>query len=393
MDLEDLVLRIPKGSPLTPLEMDENLDALRDAINGQTALFGVALNPDGSLKTPQIVYGASTTGSDAYAITPVPAVASLASLIGRLVIVIPNASNAGAATLNVSGLGAHPITKFGVEPLTGREIKQDRPFVCSWDGVSFCLISLPGIVQPANYVADTGAVDQYVAQQTGAVEVPDALYVGYRISVKITSGQNTGACNLIIKRNDGTIVQTVPIKKNVATTPTAGDLKVGGIYDFQFDGTNFQIVSAAGGKKYARLYHTAGVGVARPVRVDGILTTVDLTTSNNPDGIISSIAAGVFTLKAGTYFIDATVLFGQCYGRIFLINATTSALITQGVNCYAGNGTSQNAILQDRITLTADTLLRIQYFTTNVSGDWAAVSVMNQSTFNEIWADVFILEA
>src|SRR3990167_1654819 len=126
MDLEDLVLRLIKGSPVSPQEEDDNLDALRDAIQGLSALFGVALNPDGSLKTPPLVYGASATGTDAYQITPVPEVASLASLIGRLVVLLPDTANTGAATLEVVGaasLGVKAIKKFFNQPLESGDIK------------------------------------------------------------------------------------------------------------------------------------------------------------------------------------------------------------------------------------------------------------------------------
>lgn len=50
MPVQDITLRIPKGSPLTNQEGDNNFRALRDACNALEALFGVSLNPDGTLK-------------------------------------------------------------------------------------------------------------------------------------------------------------------------------------------------------------------------------------------------------------------------------------------------------------------------------------------------------
>ena len=240
MDLEDLVLRIPKGSPLTPQEMDDNLDALRDAIQGLAALFGVALNPDGSLKNPPFVYGASATGNDTYVITPTPTITSMASLLGRLVVLLVDVANTGPATLNIDTLGAFPIKKFFNQALDSGDIKAAQVALLSWDGTNFQMQSWPGVVQPVNYALDTGAVNAYAVVQSGTIAVPNALYVGYKIAVKIVT-TNTGPSTLQI----GALAAT-PIKKNVATALSAGDLVVGQIADFIYDGTNFQLQVASG---------------------------------------------------------------------------------------------------------------------------------------------------
>lgn len=46
----DLTLRSETGVPLTATQNDQNLTTIQDAINGQDAALGVALNADGSLK-------------------------------------------------------------------------------------------------------------------------------------------------------------------------------------------------------------------------------------------------------------------------------------------------------------------------------------------------------
>lgn len=48
--VQDLVLRINKGTPLTAAEGDNNLKILRDAINGAFDLMANSLNNDGTLK-------------------------------------------------------------------------------------------------------------------------------------------------------------------------------------------------------------------------------------------------------------------------------------------------------------------------------------------------------
>lgn len=241
MDLEDLVLRIPKGSPLTPLEMDENLDALRDAINGLATLFGVALNPDGSLKNPYVVYGVSAGGTDAYQITPVPAVASMASLIGRLIILDPRVQNTGPATLEIIGVGAvslgvFAIKKFYNQALESGDIKLDQPLLLNWTGVHYVMQSWPGVVQPVNYAEDAGVANEPAVNYAagGITSVPAALYAGYKVSVRIAIA-NTGPSNLHI----GALF--APIRKRISEPLAAGDLAVGQVADFIYDGTNFQL--------------------------------------------------------------------------------------------------------------------------------------------------------
>lgn len=54
-----LTLRLVKGTPLTAEEGDEDFKILRDSINALFALYGVSLNPDGTLKAG----AASTTAA------------------------------------------------------------------------------------------------------------------------------------------------------------------------------------------------------------------------------------------------------------------------------------------------------------------------------------------
>lgn len=54
MPVQDMVLRLVKGSPLTDLEGDDNFRNLRDFCNALEALVGVSLNPDGTFKAGSI---------------------------------------------------------------------------------------------------------------------------------------------------------------------------------------------------------------------------------------------------------------------------------------------------------------------------------------------------
>ncbi len=54
MPLPALTLRIPKGAPLTPGEMDGNLQMIADFINGLEQRMNVSIGPDGSINTDAV---------------------------------------------------------------------------------------------------------------------------------------------------------------------------------------------------------------------------------------------------------------------------------------------------------------------------------------------------
>ena len=81
---------------------------------------------------------------NALTVTLSPAPASLAALVGMPVRAKVSGANTGAATLNVNGLGAVPIVKFGAAALTGAELNGISMFI--YDGTNFELFSQASIV-------------------------------------------------------------------------------------------------------------------------------------------------------------------------------------------------------------------------------------------------------
>lgn len=119
-----LVLRIPKGAQLTSLEGDDNLRILRNSINGLAALFGLAFEDNGTLRAlpdrfvlqrnlvgTSAFYGVDTGIPNALAIAFVPPFTAYAA--GMVFLVKLGNPIAGAATLDVDGLGAIAIKKQG----------------------------------------------------------------------------------------------------------------------------------------------------------------------------------------------------------------------------------------------------------------------------------------
>jgi len=89
------------------------------------------------------------------------------------------------------------------------------------------------------YVTDTGAADAYIATLT---EAPPSYTAGLKIAVKALT-TNTGASTINvnglgiknIKKSDGTALIAL----------AAGDIFAGAIFHIQYDGTQFQLISAA----------------------------------------------------------------------------------------------------------------------------------------------------
>lgn len=185
-----LTLRLPKGSPLTPLEMDRNLEILRDFSNALEALFNVALNPDGTLKAGAInntnqvgdriltnsdmnwlfnFFGTATMPSaDTYvlALSPTTGFTKGDGVTTSLVVYVKfPSSNGGPATLNINSDGAQPIVKNsssgpGMAPLVAGDITGGGIGCLVWNSTAYQLIGFVGgtvTTNPTAYLYDIKA--------------------------------------------------------------------------------------------------------------------------------------------------------------------------------------------------------------------------------------------
>lgn len=85
--------------------------------------------------------GTLTTGgsSNTYTLTPNRTISAYAD--GDTFLIEPNHSNTGAATLNVSSLGARNIYHGDATPLTGGEMASGGRYLVSYDGAQFILLN------------------------------------------------------------------------------------------------------------------------------------------------------------------------------------------------------------------------------------------------------------
>lgn len=135
-------------------------------IDCETALVEVADLLDALMLAGTIWGGTSGGSSNAYTITPSPALASLED--GHIVSFIANHTNTGAATLNPSALGATSIVHIdGSTALVGGEIQSGDRVICQYDGTSYRLIDWRGY-RLRDYGAATNTTNDTVASSSYA---------------------------------------------------------------------------------------------------------------------------------------------------------------------------------------------------------------------------------
>ena len=139
----------------------------------------------------QVVIGTDAGSTDAYVITPTPAVRALADLTGVPVVFKSNTINTGNATLNVNALGAVNILKSYNGTLSDGDIKAGQWVTVVYDGASFQLQS--AVTQPT--ARTTVPVRQTVLScSVGSTGLPN--YVA--VSGQNISFQNCDTTNLVI---------------------------------------------------------------------------------------------------------------------------------------------------------------------------------------------------
>lgn len=173
----DLVKRIPKGSPLSAQEMDDNLCQLEDAWNALVDLLTSVIGTDGKLQDCSVdtdslcnrvvTQAKRAWGSDFIAddtgsantvkvgFTPAITAYSTTALIAAKI----KANNTGAATLEVEALGAKPIKKNGSDDLEADDLVVGKICLFVYDGTQFQLLNPSKLQQGAiiNYTGTAGS--------------------------------------------------------------------------------------------------------------------------------------------------------------------------------------------------------------------------------------------
>lgn len=149
-------------------EGDDHVRNIKKAVSNSFAGFVGAV----------LVTGVDGGAANAYTLAPADALPSYAARM--LAVFVPQASNTGASTLNISGLGAKAIVSVSGAPLAAGDLTSGRFYSVFYDGTSFRLDNVtqnyvdqlvisgtvPGVNDPANsgkVLASTGSTGQWIS--------------------------------------------------------------------------------------------------------------------------------------------------------------------------------------------------------------------------------------
>ena len=215
-------------------------------------------------------YIASAVGTDAYAITCVPAVTAYTA--GDVYYFKADVANTGACTLNVNALGAKTLlVNTTLTPPDGY-IKAGSLVQCQYDGTNMQILSVAGTAQLSQsfkevYGASSAGTDTYAIT---VAPVPIAYAAG-QVFIFKADVANTGAATLnvnglgalTILRPDGTGLSTGDI--------TANQIVAVAVYD----GTNCKMLSAlAGGINTGKAAGSGSLTISQAVASDTDTNTV-----------------------------------------------------------------------------------------------------------------------
>ena len=119
------------------------------------------------VQNSSLTYLTSVAGTDTITATCAPTPTLTAGQIFRF---IPAATNTGATTLNISGLGAKNVY-FNGAALVGGEILANVPVQVMYDGTQFNLLNeVPGIVLLSSASASSSATVEFISKITSAFD-------------------------------------------------------------------------------------------------------------------------------------------------------------------------------------------------------------------------------
>jgi hypothetical protein len=285
------------------------------------ALAGIYYNPNLFVKYPQntqSVYAVDSVGTDSYAITLTPAPGSYTD--GMTVTFKAGTANTGACTLNVNGLGAKTIKKFGSFDTVTGDVASGQDVTVVYDGTNFQL-QTPTTPTPINVINYT--VPAQIATSTTRFDVTNPSGTTFRYTY-----DGTGT-DPVINGTTYAVGAWVLVYGNF----TAGN---NGLFTITGSGTNyFEVTNASGVVENDRSLSSSGI----------LLSYAKTFTYTKPANLsfieVEGIAGGG---GGGGNTTASSTSGGGGSGAYFYKKLNASALgvtetVTVGASGYGGIGT------------------------------------------------------
>jgi len=166
--------------------------------------------------TVQNLYAADTGAANAYVVSPVPALASLAA--GSLIYFKASNASTGSSTINVSGLGVKNLTRSDISSLQINDIVANGEYQAVYDGTQWQLLNpTPNVLAPKLYAAFTvsGGVLTTTFKSTNISSISRSGTGAYNIS--ITSGVLPDANYVVTHVQEGSNTVFVGVTNKTST--------------------------------------------------------------------------------------------------------------------------------------------------------------------------------
>lgn len=351
-----------------------------------------------------VCQGTSTGSSNAYVMTPATALPTLVAGMG--VVMTPNFTNTGAATLNISTLGAKSIKRIsGVDVVSG-EIVSGQPIYMIYDGTQFVIpfptyANLAATSFSAVLPSQSGNAGKFITTSGTAASWD---WDGFKGRTSTTTGSYTfGASDNFARMKWLAFSDAGTVTLPLAAVSTSGAAKYAvwignehatGIVTLQRSGgdtingaTSLKIgpqevwhLQSDGSSAYAAIriaqradtpqviveeQYASGTGPTSGTA--GSYNTRNLNTIVRGSSIVS-VSGGAVTFPPGVWHLRAEAVNGgeSGSGRIKIRNSTDSSDIALGMcigtNAAGGGGGSMVSTAEGVMTITSSKAIVISHF-------------------------------
>ena len=233
-----------------------------------------------------VAYAVDSVGTDAYAISPSPTIS--AYVAGQTFTFKAGTANTGAATLNVSGLGAKTIKKFGTLDLVTGDIVANQVIVVVYDGTNMQLQSGTTSAVP---VVNVFTANTPIGDSTTQFDITNTVATTYRYTF---DGTGTDPLISAVTFPIGTVVDIQ------AQNFTAGNI---GLFTVTGSGANyFEITNASGAVESNKTIGTGYIvkgAVYTPSSAVKYITIEQVGAGGAGEGTTSSDSGGEGGASAG----------------------------------------------------------------------------------------------